>query len=205
MIARLSGTLVEAGALEAVIDCHGVGYHVHVPLTTAEKLPPAGEAVTLFTVAVYREDSAALYGFARREDEAFFRLLVEKVSGVGPKLALNILSRMSTESLRGALASGDIALLSKIPGIGKKTAERLVVELRDKMALPGEKTAGSVPSGAGVPAAGSPEGSAFGDAVHALITLGYKAPEADKAIRKAREKLGESAGTEELLRTALRG
>ena len=133
MIARLKGTVLEATPLLVVIEAAGVGYEVHIPVTTAEKVPPVGQECSLFIHAVYREDSATLYGFGVREDRDFFRLLVEKVSGIGPKIAISILSRMSVELLRNAIAGSDVALLSKCPGIGKKTAERLVIELKDKV------------------------------------------------------------------------
>lgn len=204
MIVSLEGKLIEAAPLSAVIEANGIGYEVHVPVTTAEKLPEPGQTARLHTLAVYREDSQTLYGFATREDRDFFRLLVEKVSGIGPKIALNIMSRMSVESLRTAIAQSDVALLSKCQGIGKKTAERLVIELRDKVFPGGIPTpaAGSV-DGASTEAA-TVGGSAFQDALAALITLGYKPPEADKALRKAQDKLGTDAPTEALIRTALK-
>jgi len=202
MISRLQGTVLESTPLLAVIDAGGVGYEVHIPITTAERVPPPGRECTLFIHAVYREDSAALYGFATREDRDFFRLLVEKVSGIGPKIGIGILSRMSTPTLRGAIAAGDVALLSKCPGIGKKTAERLVIELKDKVFSGGaEANAGT----AQPPAAGTAEApaSAYQDAVASLITLGYKPADADKLIRKAGAKLDADASVEALIRAAL--
>jgi len=197
MIVRLTGTLVSSTPLSAVIDAQGIGYEVHVPLTTAEKLPAAGGRVLLHTYAVYREDAQSLYGFYSPEERDFFRLLVEKVSGIGPKLALSVLSRLSLPVLQSAIVAGDVGLLAKCPGIGKKTAERLVIELRDKLG------AGSnAPSVAG--AATTPSAPAkFRDAVMALVALGYKAPEADKAIRDASTALGPSATTEALIKQAL--
>ncbi len=135
MIARIKGTVLETTPLLVVIEAGGVGYDIQIPITTAEKVPGIGKECSLFIHSVYREDSASLYGFATREDRDFFRLLVEKVSGIGPKIGIAILSRMSVELLRGAIASADIGLLSKCPGIGKKTAERLVIELKDKVSL----------------------------------------------------------------------
>ena len=197
MIARLKGTVLESTPLMVVLDVHGVGYEVHIPVTTAEKVPPNGQECSLFIHSVYREDSATLYGFATREDRDFFRLLVEKVSGIGPKIAISMLSRMSPELLRSAIASSDVALLSKCPGIGKKTAERLVIELKDKVGLP---TSGeSVASGKSSP--GQP--SNFQDAVSSLMILGYKPADADKLVRKAADKVGANATTEILIRTAL--
>lgn len=204
MIVQLEGELIEASPLEAVVSVGGIGYAVHIPVTTAEKLPPLGQKVNLYTLAVYREDSATLYGFHSREDRDFFQLLVEKVSGIGPKIALSILSRLSVPVLRQAIAHADVTLLSKCQGIGKKTAERLVVELRDKM-YPGV-TGSSAVSGAALDstAAADSGDSILRDAVAALVTLGFKPADADKAVRIAREKLGPETTTESLIRHALR-
>ena len=200
MIARIQGKVLESTLVSAVIDVQGVGYEVLVPLTTAEKVPPIGQSVSLFTLAVYREDAQLLFGFATREDREFFRLLVEKVSGIGPKTALSILSKLSVAVLQTAIAVGDIKLLSKCPGIGKKTAERLVIELRDKVAPVAQSTAPSIGDTSGaVPIEATP----FHDAVAALIALGFKPVDADKAIRKAMGKLGEDASAEKLIRASL--
>ena len=198
MIVSLEGVLVECSPLRAVVEAYGVGYEVSVPLTAAEQLPAVGQRVKLHILAVYREDSQQLFGFATRDDRDFFRLLVEKVSGIGPKTALTLLSRLSAETLKSAIAQANVELLSKCPGIGKKTAERLVVELRDKI-LPS--------SGDALPAAialgGTKESTAFADTVGALIALGYKAPDADKAARRAQSVLGPKATSEALLKKAL--
>lgn len=198
MIARLKGIVLESTPLLVLIDAGGVGYEVHIPVTTAEKVPPIGQECSLFIYSVYREDSASLYGFATREDREFFRLLVEKVSGIGPKIAISMLSRMSPELLRSAIASSDVALLAKCPGIGKKTAERLVIELKDKVGLP---ASGSAPSGSDMPSGGEP--SHFQDAVSSLMILGYKPADADKLVRKAANQLGTNATTEALIKVAL--
>lgn len=197
MIVRLTGILVSATPLSAVVDVAGVGYEVHVPLTTAEKLPAAGARVLLHTYAVYREDLHALYGFHSAEERDFFRLMVEKVTGIGPKLALSVLSRLSLPVLQGAILAGDVGLLAKCPGIGKKTAERLVIELRDKLGaeVPVPATPGSAAAGA--------VNDKFRDAVLALVALGYKAPDADKAVRGAAAALGPAATTEALIKQAL--
>lgn len=197
MIGRLKGIVLESTPLSVVLETGGVGYEIHIPISTAEKVPAAGEECSLFTHAVYREDSASLYGFASRDDRDFFRLLIEKVSGIGPKIAITMLSRMSTELLRSAIASSDVALLSKCPGIGKKTAERLVIELKDKVGLPA--SGGSATGGTSVAA----EPGNFQDAVSSLMILGYKPADADKLIRKASEKMGSDATTETLIKTAL--
>jgi len=201
MIVSLEGLLVECAPLRAVVETQGMGYEVNIPLTTAEKLPPIGNKVKLYTLAVYREDAQSLYGFAAREDRDFFQLLVEKVSGIGPKTALNLLSRLSADTLKSAIAQANVDLLSKCPGIGKKTAERLVIELRDKV-----YTGGSVALPANASAGATKEGdqnSAFTDAVGALMALGYKAPDADKAARRAQSVLGPKATSEALVKKAL--
>ncbi|MFQ3225790.1 MAG: Holliday junction DNA helicase RuvA [Lentimonas sp.] len=198
MIARLKGTVLETTPLMVVIDAGGLGYEVHIPITTAEKVPTEGNQCSLFIHSVYREDSASLYGFATREDRDFFSLLVEKVPGIGPKIGIAILSRMSVELLRGAIASSDIALLSKCPGIGKKTAERLVIELKDKVGL----SAATVTSDqTGVITSASP--GAYQDAVSSLIILGYKPADADKFVRKASSLLPADASVEALVKKAL--
>jgi Holliday junction DNA helicase RuvA len=198
MIVSLEGLLVECTPLRAVVESHGIGYEVSIPLTTAEQLPAPGQRVKLHTLAVYREDAQTLYGFYAREDRDFFRLLVEKVSGIGPKTALNLLSRLSADTLKSAIAQSNVAMLSKCPGIGKKTAERLVVELRDKVfgeGLAAPPAEAAAPSGA--------DNSVFTDAVGALMALGYNAPDADKAARRALSTLGPKATSEALVKKAL--
>jgi Holliday junction DNA helicase RuvA len=198
VIARLKGTVLESSPLLVVLEAGGVGYEVHIPVTTAEKVPAIGAECNLFIHSVYREDSATLYGFAGRDDRDFFRLLVEKVSGIGPKIGISILSRMSTDLLRSAIASSDVGLLSKCPGIGKKTAERLVIELKDKVGL---ASTGSVTSLGETDVSGG--ASTFQDAVASLMTLGYKPADADKLVRKAVSKLSPDASVEALIKTAL--
>ncbi len=205
MIVSIEGVLTEVHPLLATIETHGLGYEVHLPLTTMEQLPPLGCPVKLFTYSVYREDSQSLYGFHQREDREFFRLLVEKVSGIGPKIALRIMSRLSVTMLKCAIGASDAALLSKCPGIGKKTAERLIIELKDKVGA--EFAVASKSPFATATAGASPvyaeADSRVQDAVAALMTLGYKAPEADKAIRKVMSKLPAEAPTEDLIKSAL--
>ncbi|MDI1320747.1 MAG: Holliday junction branch migration protein RuvA [bacterium] len=202
MITSVTGLLVSATPLTAIIEAGGLGYEVHIPVTTAERLPPPGQTVKLHTLAVYREDSQTLYGFATEEERDFFRLMVEKVTGVGPKMALSVLSKLSLATLQGAIASGDVGLLAKCPGIGKKTAERLVIELRDKLSsvLLGTVTPSKSDSGSALPAGGD---NKVRDAVLALVALGYKAPDADKAVRQALVGLGPTASTEALIKKAL--
>lgn len=202
MITYLKGTLIEATPLRAVIDVGGVGYEVHIPVTTAEQLPASGSTVTLFTRVVYREDSQMIYGFANRETRELFDLLTEKVSGIGPKIALSILSKMSVIALRQAIAIGDTQLLAKVPGIGRKTAERIVVELKDKdLVTAGIGSTAVPPTGSAAP--GPALSSPIGDALAALIALGYKPADADALIRKAASSLGPDATTEQLVRRAL--
>ena len=198
MIVSLRGKLIEAGVLRVVIESAGVGYEVNVPVTTAERLPKLGAEVFLLIHHVFREDGQALYGFAVAEEREFFKLLVEKVSGVGPKMALNILSRLSLPILRDAIIRGDVALLSQCPGIGKKTAERLVMELKDKVGLeaPGTVTMAAVAAAVSAPTPAS-------DAVSALVALGFKPVDADKGVRTAIAKLGPGATADQLVRAAL--
>ena len=181
-----------------VLDVAGVGYEIHIPVTTAEKIPAAGNECRLFIHAVYREDNASLYGFAERSDRDFFRLLVEKVSGIGPKIGIAILSRMSVENLRSAIANADVTSLSKCPGIGKKTAERLIIELKDKVGL-GSSSSSTHLIGSSLNA----EPNTHQDAVTSLIVLGYKQADAEKRIRKASGQLPEDAGVEALVKVAL--
>ena len=197
----------------AVIQTGGVGYEVNVPLTTSEKLPPLGESVRLHIQATYREDSQTLYGFIDRESRDFFKMIVDKVSGIGPKIALNLLGSLSLPTLKNSIAQGDVGMLSKAQGLGKKTAERIVVELKDKVLPKGSSIpAGELPRGSVASESSSIDNggggggqdlSAYGDAVSALLTLGYKATEADQAIRRAAEALGKNCSTEELIRKAL--
>jgi Holliday junction DNA helicase RuvA len=207
MIAFIKGELIECQLTLAILEVSGMGYEVHVPLTTVERLPRLGEAVKLFTHATYREDSQTLYGFIDRESRDFFRMIVDKVSGIGPKIALNLLGSLSLQTLKISIANGDVAMLSKAQGLGKKTAERIVVELKDKV-LPKELAKPTpVPTNIGD---NSESQQSMGqnlanyqDAVSALLTLGYKATDADQAVRKATESLDTNPSTEELIRIAL--
>jgi Holliday junction DNA helicase RuvA len=200
MITSIQGTLASATPLHAVIELNGFGYEVHIPVTTAEKLPQPGASVKLHTLAIYREDSQTLYGFATPAERDFFRLMIENVTGVGPKMALTIMSRLSLPSLESAIRTGDITTLAKTQGIGKKTAERLVVELKSKL--------GASDSGGTSFAAGEAEpagNSVHRDAVAALIALGYRAADADQAVRRAALAAGAGATTETLIKKALSG
>ncbi|MCC5024533.1 MAG: Holliday junction branch migration protein RuvA [Candidatus Synoicihabitans palmerolidicus] len=204
MITFITGLLVEATPLRAIIELNGLGYEINVPVTTAERLPGVGKVVKLHTHVVYRKDSQTLYGFASTADRDFFRMLIEHVSGVGPKVALSIMSRLSLPLLENAIREGDVAALSKCPGIGKKTAERLVVELRSRLGAASKAPSPIAGSGQDATAESvAPANSAIADAVTALVVLGYKLADADKAVRQAVVSLGGNASTEALIKRAL--
>lgn len=199
MITSIQGTLASATPLHAIVELNGFGYEVNIPVTTAEKLPAPGATVKLHTLVIYREDAQTLYGFATPAERDFFRLMIEHVTGVGPKSALTIMSKLSLPLLESAIRLGDVATLAKCPGIGKKTAERLVVELKAKVGAGSAMT-----SSLGEPAGDQPPGeSAHRDAIAALIALGYKAADADQAVRRAALSLGSKITTEALIKKAL--
>jgi Holliday junction DNA helicase RuvA len=195
MITSIQGTLASATPLRAVVEVGGLGYEVHVPVTTAEKLPVSGKPVKLHTHVVYREDNQTLYGFHTEAERDFFRLMIEQVTGVGPKVALTILSKLSLPVLEGAIRAGDIATLASCPGIGRKTAERLVVELKSKVGASAAEAAPAGDAGRGQ--------SAHADAVAALAALGYKPADAEQAVRRAALALGGEPTTEALIKRAL--
>jgi holliday junction DNA helicase RuvA len=170
MIGRIQGILVEKNFPQVIVSCHGVGYEIDVPMSTFYPLPRTGEEVTLLTHLVVREDAHLLYGFLTPGERSAFRQLL-RISGVGPKVALAVLSGLSVDDLAAAVANGDTGRLTKVPGIGKKTAERLVLELRDKL-----------PKVAGGARAQSPDGD--GDVVGALLGLGYNEREAQAAVKQ---------------------
>ena len=198
MITFLKGTLTDALPTQVVIDVNGIGYEVLIPLSSFEKLPELGQAVTLKTQLVVREDSQTLYGFATNDERELFRM-IQGVSGIGPRLALNVLSGMDVVSFKGAIGTGDVKRLSSINGIGKKTAERMVLELKDKLGLVSGGAA--APLGQALAAHDKP----IADAAAALEALGTKPLEALKAAQAARAMLGPQASVEELVRAALKG
>lgn len=198
MISFLHGKVVEALPTQVTLDVNGVGYDVLIPLSSFDKLPAPGREVKLLTQLVIREDSHTLYGFMTSAERDLFRLLVNTVSGIGPKIALNILSGVNVTAFRGAVASGDIKSLSQISGVGKKTAERIIVELRDKIGMAGAWEAASAQR------ALSPADQKINDAVLALIALGFKQIEAHDAVRGAQSSLGATAGVEDLVRACLK-
>ena len=192
MIGQLRGRLAEKRPNQVLVDVGGVGYLVQVPLSTYAALGELHAEVTLLTYTHVREDTLALYGFVSAREKHFFEMLIS-ASGVGPSLALKILSGMSVEELVPAIRGGDLARLTKIPGVGRKTAERMVVELKDKLeavALEAEK-----------PPVSSPAGIAA-DVISALVNLGYEARAAESAVGEAKREAG-TADFEKLLRGAL--
>ncbi len=198
MITFLNGKLTEVLPTQVTVEVHGVGYEVLIPLSSYDKLPQPGQEVHLLTHLAIREDAHVLYGFMTPQERELFRMLIHTVSGIGPKIALNILSGMNTVAFRGAVANGDVKALSQINGVGKKTAERIVVELRDKVGAAGAWEASSTQR------ALSPQDQKVNDAVLALIALGFKQVEAHDAIRASVEKLGVNAGPDDLVRASLR-
>lgn len=193
MIARLTGKVAEKGADHAILDVGGVGYLVHASAVTLALLPPQGQATTLRTFTNVRQDAIELFGFATEDEEAVFRALID-VKGVGPRAAQNILSGIEAKDLAAAIAQGDVARLTKVPGVGKKTAERLVVELKEKLA---------VLARAAGPARLSGGADALEQLRQALVNLGYKAPQADGAVDRLRPD-AEGKQLDELLRDAFK-
>jgi Holliday junction DNA helicase RuvA len=198
MITFLRGKLVEALPTQAIVEVQGVGYEVLIPLSSFDKLPAPGGEVQLLTHLAIREDAHVLYGFMTGAERDLFRLLINTVSGIGPKIALNVLSGMNPVALRGAVANGDVKALSQISGVGKKTAERIVVELRDKIGAAGAWEASSAQRSL------SDADQKVNDAVLALMALGFKQPEAHESIRAAQSVLGPRAGVEDLVRAGLK-
>ena len=198
MITFLRGKLIEALPTQVTVDVNGVGYEVLIPLSSFDKLPPPGHDVKLLTQLIVREDAHTLYGFTSAAERELFRLLINNVSGIGPKTALNILSGMNAVTFRGAVANGDVKALSQISGVGKKTAERIVVELRDKIGAAGAWEASSAQR------ALSPADQKINDAVLALLALGFKQVDAHNTVRQAQSALGAQATVEDLVRAALR-
>jgi Holliday junction DNA helicase RuvA len=198
MIAALRGVVLEKNLNDAVIDVDGVGYRVFLSLISLAALPDEGQEARLRIRTVVREDVLDLYGFLTRPEEDMF-LLLTSVSGIGPRLAMNVLSGLDVRDLASAIGKGEVGRLTKIHGVGKKTAERLVLELKDKV-----KTLLAVEEKGGKPAAPPPSG-ARGDLISALVNLGYKQPQAEKAADLAAERVGADAPFETLFRESLKG
>lgn len=198
MIRHLRGLLLRRSPTEVVVDVGGVGYGLAISLATYDRLPEEGEQAGLFTYTHVREDRLQLFGFAEEEEREMFKLLIG-VSGIGPTSALTVLSGIPLNALRAAIAAERVSDLTQVRGIGKKTAERVVVELKDKIRSIASTGAGAQP-GEGKGAA-----TAVQEATLALIALGYKAPVASKAVESAQKKIGGDATVQELIRHAIRG
>jgi len=193
MISQIRGRLVYKSPEEIIIDVHGVGYGVKVPLSTFYELPAIGEEVFLQIYTYVREDTLHLYGFLTLKEKELFCLLIS-VSGVGPRLAISVLSGISARDLERALKEGDLFSLTRIPGVGRKTAERILVELKDKVVPPDVAVAGGLQGKEGM----------VKDALSALVNLGYAKAVAEGALRGVLRDRGDDLSLEELLRESLR-
>jgi len=199
MIGRLSGIIADKQAPDLLIDVNGVGYEVQLPLTSFYELPDVDQETTIYTHFVVREDAQLLYGFASKQERSLFRLLI-KANGVGPKLGLTILSGMNAEQFVTCVEQDDITTLVKLPGVGKKTAERLLIEMRDRIKdlnispefMPKTAIESSVLQ---------PSNNDFEDAVSALVSLGYSSSQANKAVKSVHS---EGVDSETLIRNALK-
>ncbi|GAB5415048.1 MAG: Holliday junction branch migration protein RuvA [Congregibacter sp.] len=197
MIGRISGILLSKQPPEILVDVGGVGYELQVPMTTLFQLPAVGQAVVLVTHHAVREDAQTLYGFVGERDRELFRHLI-KVNGVGPKLALTILSGMDGEAFARAVSAGDLSALTALPGVGKKTAERLLVEMRDRLA----KWLEELGTTSSEPQVTKPATDKLSDAEAALVSLGYKPTEAARMVSAVDSEA--VTDSEELIRLALR-
>jgi Holliday junction DNA helicase RuvA len=198
VITFLEGTLVEALPTHVVVGVQGVGYHVAIPLSSYDRLPLVGQQIKVLTHLQIREDAHVLFGFMSAAERDLFRLLVHHVSGIGPKTALDVLSGISVASFKAAVVANDVSTLSKTKGIGKKTAERIIVELKDKVGIAAAWEAASATH------APTPQETQINDAVLALISLGYKQVDAHKAVKQTLEKAAGPQSSEELVRAALK-
>lgn len=197
MIGRIRGVLLEKQAPELLVDVAGVGYEIQAPMTTIYQLPPVGEPVELFTHLVVREDAQQLFGFISASDRALFRALI-RVNGIGPKLGLTILSGIDPEAFVRCVRDEDSATLTRLPGVGKKTAERLLIEMRDKLKV---WQVDGVAVGEGPAVLPAKGGNPAADAEAALVALGYKPQEASRMVAQAGP---DGASSEELIRAALK-
>jgi Holliday junction DNA helicase RuvA len=197
MITFLKGQLVSALPTQAIVDVAGVGYEVLIPLSSYDKLPDVGQSIHILTHLAVREDAHILYGFMTGAERDLFRLLVNHVSGIGPKLGLAVLSGMSVTNFKAAVVNSDTAALAKISGLGKKTAERIVLELKDKIGVAAAWEAASATH------APTPEQEQGNEAVLALIALGYKQIDAHKSVRELQQS-GEANSAEDLVKLALK-
>ena len=188
MIARLNGILIEKSPPQVIVDCNGVGYEVEVPMSTFYNLPEIGSKIQLLIHFVVREDAQLLYGFGSEQEKSTFKQLL-KVNGIGAKSALSILSGVSIDDLVEAVNRQEVAMLTRIPGIGKKTAERLLLELKDKFAVTGSATTISQPK------------SASYDVLNALIALGYNEREAGAAVKLLPKEITVTDGIKQALKS----
>ena len=200
MISYIRGTLAEKNEDSAVVEAHGVGYQIFVPVPVLSELPPLGESVKIYTYFSVREDGMSLFGFLSRQDLAMFKQLIG-VNGIGPKSALGILSALRPDVLRMAVASGDAKTISRAPGVGPKTAQRIILDLKDKIRLE-DVLAGGLEESLAVPEEISGVGQAGKEAVEALTALGYSAAEAAGAVKKV--KITEEMTAEDVLKGPLR-
>jgi Holliday junction DNA helicase RuvA len=205
MIAQLRGTIISKTPLEVVIDCGGVGYMLTVSTMTAERLPNVGELATVLTMMIVREDAMQLFGFLNDAERSAFKLLTS-ISGIGPKIAIGVLSATSIGDLRELIARNDLLALQKLPGVGKKTAERILIELRDKLrALEGADAPQYDADGLSNVPQSVTQREVREETLAAMVTLGYPRAVADKAIRAALTAEPEVLFTvEKLLRKALK-
>jgi len=197
MIGKIRGIILEKQPPQLVVDVQGIGYEIDAPMSTFYQLPDVGKEVNLFTHFVVREDAHLLFGFYTRDERHLFRTLL-KVNGVGPRLALTVLSSVAPEEFVRTILNNDTASLVRVPGIGKKTAERLIIEMRDKLA---EWTKVPTGEGATLIKQDSPRHQILQDAISALVSLGYKQQEANRFVTKTDDG---AATSEELIRRALR-
>lgn len=198
MISFVRGRLAEVAESSCVVETAGLGMEINIPYTVLEELPHIGEEVILYTYFKIAEDAMSLYGFLSRRDEEMFERLIS-VSGIGPKAALAILSTLAPDDLRMAIAAGDAKAIAKAPGVGAKTAQRLILDLRDKIDI--AEIIGGGTSGAAGASAAAAGGAPAREAVEALTALGYSASEAARAVREA---ASEDMTSEDVLRAALK-
>ena len=196
MITHLVGTIIESTPAQVVIEVSGVGYELQIPSSSFASLPQPGKQVKILTHLVVREDAHILYGFATSEEREVFRILINTVSGIGPRIALNVLSGMNPADFARAVSEADTKRLSQISGLGKKTAERIVVELKDKLK---HLAAGSSQKEETTQSTSTHTN----DAVAALVSLGYKAADASKRVEAAAKMLGDQTSLDRLIRAAL--
>ncbi len=199
MIGRLTGLLAAKKPPQILIDCHGVGYEADVSMTTYYQLPEVGEQISIWTHLQIKEDAHTLIGFSSKQERKLFRQLI-RVNGVGPKMALTILSGINNQEFALCVSNGDVATLTRLPGVGKKTAERLIIEMRDKVA---EFSSTAVTANyAEVNQAGAPL-SFRSEAIEALQSLGYRPQDAEKMVKQTEAMMGEIDSASSLIRKAL--